>query len=151
MRSFLSYSYGRHQFPFPASKFRNLLAIGLVFIDNGNSIVSGANFWCPQEMEGCQVVVRKKFEVKISRKWKDAKGPLLCHAISGWWRRYLFSMSENFTQQHEDKRAKIRFLEMKKRQEAFSNQCLEFFSSHNALQCSEELLFQISGFNPSIC
>ena len=97
------------------------------------------------------MVVRKKFEVKINRKWKDAKGPLLCHAISGWWRRYLFSMSENFTQQHEDKRAKIRFLEMKKRQEAFSNQRLEFFSSHNALQCSEELLFQISGFNPTIC
>ena len=45
-------------------------------------------------------------------------------------------MSENFTQQHEDKRAKIRFLEMKKRQEAFSNQRLEFFSSHNALQYS---------------
>ena len=80
---------------------------------------------------------------------EDAKWPLLCHAISGWWRRYLFSMSENSNQQQEDKRAKIRFLEMKKRQEAFSNQRLEFFSSHNALQCSEELLFQIYGFNPT--
>ena len=50
---------------------------------------------------------------------------------------------------NKDKRAKIRFLEMKKRQEAFSNQRLEFFSSHNALQCSEELLFQIYGFNPT--
>ena len=31
IRSFLSWLHGRHQFPFPASKFRVLLAIGLAF------------------------------------------------------------------------------------------------------------------------
>ena len=47
MKSFLSWLQGRHQFPFPASKLRVLLAV--CFFDSGNSIVSGVSLWCPHE------------------------------------------------------------------------------------------------------
>ena len=49
MRTFLSCLHGRHQFPFPASKFRVLLAIWFVSFYNPNSLVSRENVWCSYE------------------------------------------------------------------------------------------------------